>query len=135
MPRLSVWMVRAALLHLGLGFTLGALVLAHKGLPYASVIWSLLPLHIECVLIGWTLQLALGVAFWILPRFLHGPPRGDERPVLLTFGLLNVGVLLVGLSQAGGLHATWPLVGRALEGLAAALFAWHAWPRVKAYGV
>ena len=135
MPRLSVWMIRAALLHLGVGFSLGALLLANKGLPYSSLIWSLLPVHIECVLIGWTFQLALGVAFWILPRFLHGPPRGDERPVLLAFGLLNFGVFLVGLGQAVGLQATWPLVGRALEGLAAALFAWHAWPRIKAYGV
>ncbi len=135
MPRLSVWMVRAALLHLGLGFTLGALILAHKGLPYASVIWSLLPLHIECVLIGWTLQLALGVAFWILPRFLHGAPRGDERPALWAFLCLNLGVLLAGGGQALGLSTFWPILGRALEFAAAALFAWHAWPRVKPYGV
>lgn len=135
MPRLSVWMIRAALLHLGVGFSLGALLLSNKGLVYSGLIWALLPLHIECVLIGWTLQLAMGVAFWILPRFLHGAPRGDERPAVLAFGLLNAGVLLVGLGQAAGLPPLWPLLGRVLEGLAAVLFAWHAWPRVKPYGV
>lgn len=93
MPRLSVWMIRAVLLHLGVRFSLGALILANKGQPRSGLIWTLLPVHIECVLIGWTLQLAMGVAFWILPRFVHGAPRGDEWPVLLAFGLLHIGYL------------------------------------------
>jgi hypothetical protein len=33
MPRLSVWFVRAALVYLALGFTCGALLLAHKACP------------------------------------------------------------------------------------------------------
>jgi hypothetical protein len=134
-PRLSVWFIRTALLYLGLGFTLGALILFQKGLPYAGSVWRLLPLHIEFLLIGWTLQLAMGVGFWILPRFIRGAPRGDERLVWLAYGLLNWGVLSVGLGQ--GLRAPGSLLalGRAAEMLAAAFFAWHIWPRIKPHGI
>jgi len=58
MTRLSVWTVRTALLYLGAGFFLGALMLTQKGLPFDPALLRLLPLHIEFVLLGWTLQLA-----------------------------------------------------------------------------
>ena len=159
MPPLSVWLIRAACVHLALGFTFGGLLLFHKGVPLHPLLWRLLPLHIESVLIGWTLQLAMGVAFWALPRYTLGPSRGggsaaernvrqlaaarfsnapvargDERPVVFAFALLNTGVLAV---MAGSLLAEveWlVLVGRAAELIAALLFARHAWPRVKVWG-
>jgi hypothetical protein len=55
MPRLSCWCLRASLLHLLVGFTLGALLLFHKGVPVHPAFWQLLPPHIECLLLGWTL--------------------------------------------------------------------------------
>ena len=76
MPRLSVIIVHTALVYLGVGFTLGALILFQKGVPYSAAVWPLLPMHIEFLLVGWTLHLALGMAYWILPRFLHGAARG-----------------------------------------------------------
>jgi hypothetical protein len=71
MTRLSMWTVRTALLYLGVGFLLGALMLLQKGVPIDPSMLRLLPMHVEFVLLGWTLQLAMGVAFWILPRFSH----------------------------------------------------------------
>lgn len=134
MPRLSVVFIRTALFYLALGFTAGGLMLFNKGVPVAPTLWRLLPLHIEFVLIGWTVQLALGVAFWAFPRFARGPARGDERPVWAAYLFLNLGVLGVGL---GGWLA-WPpmfsLLGRIAEGLAVALFAFHSWPRIKPLG-
>jgi hypothetical protein len=76
MPRLSVFMLRTALIHLGIGFTLGALLLSNKGIPYALELWRLLLPHVEFVLFGWTMQLMMGVAFWILPRHTHEPRYG-----------------------------------------------------------
>ena len=38
MPRLSVYLVRTALLHLLVGFGLGGLLLANKGLSFLSLI-------------------------------------------------------------------------------------------------
>ena len=52
MPRLSVLFVRAALLYLLLGLTLGMLLLWNKGILISPMIWLLLPAHIEFLQIG-----------------------------------------------------------------------------------
>ena len=87
MPRLSRWFIRAALLYLTLGFTFGGLMLFNKGVPLSVWLWRLLPAHVEFLLLGWTVQLATGVGFWILPRF--GSLRGNERIAWVSFVLLN----------------------------------------------
>jgi hypothetical protein len=130
MPRLTIWMVRAALCHLLLGFTIGALLLAHKGIPFAGWLWRLLPAHREFLLLGWTLQLALAVAFWILPRFYTKRPRAWLAWVTLL--LLNSGVLLVALAPLLPQPLNLTLWGRVAELGAVLTFALHAWPRVKA---
>jgi hypothetical protein len=129
MPRLSVWFVRASLLHLALGFSFGALMLWNKGLLTHPLAWRLLPAHMELLLVGWMVQLALGVAFWILPRF--GTRRGNVRLAWTAFWLLNLGVLLAGLGPVVGAPPRLVLLGRALQAAGAAAFALHAWPRVK----
>lgn len=133
MPRLSCWFVRAALLYLALGFTLGGLMLGNKGLPLSPLFWRLLPAHIECLLMGWTVQLMMGVAFWILPRF-QGQ-RGNEKPAWAAFFLLNAGVLLAGFGPTLALSGWTMVAGRAAEVAAVAAFAIHAWPRIKPAGV
>lgn len=135
MPRLTVLMLRIALVYLALGFSFGGLLLFHKGIPLSPWLWSLLPAHIEFLLLGWTVQLAMGVAFWILPRFSREPKRGDERLAWLAFALLNLGVLLAGVGPLLGAAALLVFLGRAAEAGAALAFAVHAWPRVKAFGV
>jgi heme/copper-type cytochrome/quinol oxidase subunit 1 len=130
MPRLSQWFIRLALLHLVLGFTFGALMLANKGLPLHPALWRLLPLHIELLLVGWTMQLALGVAFWILPRFLTDQPRGSEAGAWLAFILLNGGLWLFNLGTFFGASQIVIFFGRLAEVTAVAAFAWHIWPRI-----
>lgn len=132
MPRLSLWFVRAALIYLALGFTLGALLLTNKGLPLSPLLWRLLPAHIECLLMGWTVQLMLGVAFWILPRF--GGRRGNETPAWAAFWLLNTGILLAGFGPALALAGWVMFLGRIAEVAAVSAFAVHAWPRIKPAG-
>lgn len=134
MPRLSVWMARTALLHLAVGFALGAVLLIHREWPLHGQVPRLRPLHAELLLIGWTVQLAMGVAFWILPRFRSGPERGREWPAWLAYLLLNVGVLTAGTALTVSGPGALALAGRAAEGLAAAAFAAHAWPRIKPFG-
>ncbi len=134
MTRLSVWPVRTALAYLGVGFLIGALMLTQKGVPIEGSLLRLLPLHIEFILIGWTLQLGMGIAFWILPRFSREPRYGNQTFGWLAYGLLNIGVLSVGVGQWLAAPAIIPLVGRVTEGLAVLSFAAHAWPRIKPPG-
>lgn len=129
MPRLSMWMIRTALLHLLVGFTIGALMLANKGIPFSPFLWRLLPIHIEILLLGWTLQLAMGVAFWILPRFDTTRPRAGLA--WTAYGLLNLGIGLVAVSVFWVSLPALLLGGRLVEAGAAVAFALHAWPRVK----
>lgn len=134
MPPLSGLFLRAALAHLVAGFALGAALLVGKGLAPASPPWALLPAHLELALVGWTLNLAMGVAYWILPRFGEGPRLGRTAPARAAFALLNAGVLAVALGGAlGAPLATF--AGRLAEAAAAAAFALHAWPRVKPFAV
>ena len=132
MPRLSCWFIRAALLYLAVGVTIGGLVLAHKGVPFYPFVWRLLPLHIEFLLFGWTVQLVMGVGFWIFPRFLRS--RGNEKPAWLAFGLLNLGVWLAGAGPMLGLPPVVLFLGRVTEAGAVAAFAVHVWPRIKPPG-
>ena len=134
MLRLSVWTIRTAMLYLAAGFLWGALMLFEKGVPIAPSLFRLLPMHVEFVLIGWTMQLAMGVAFWILPRFSHGAAHGNQTLGWIAYGLLNLGVLSVGIGLWLNAPPIVPLIGRVAEALAAISFALHAWPRVKPVG-
>ncbi|GMV33975.1 MAG: hypothetical protein DCC59_00640 [Chloroflexi bacterium] len=132
MPRLSVWLVRASFIHLMLGLLCGALILAEKGVPFYAPVWHLFPLHMEFLLIGWLIQLAMGVAFWIVPRFSRGASRGPETLVWLSWALLNAGIL------SAAFQFWFPVmlvVGRILEVVACILFIVGSWRRIKPHGI
>jgi cbb3-type cytochrome oxidase subunit 1 len=133
--RLSVWTVRAALIYLGIGFLIGALMLTQKGLSLDPSLLRLLPLHIEVLLFGWTLQLGMGIAFWILPRFSREPRYGNQTLGWLAFALINLGVWCAGVGQWSNAPIAIIMSGRAAKLLAVVCFALHAWPRVKVIGV
>lgn len=131
MSRLSCWFIRASLLYLALGFTFGGLMLVYKAMPLHSMLWRLFPAHAEFLLIGWTVQLAMGVGFWILPRFAGGTSRGNVAAAWWAFGLVNIGAFLSGLGPVLGAPGLIPFSGRLAEAGAAVAFAIHAWQRVK----
>lgn len=132
MPALSVLCLRVALVYLGTGFTIGALMLGTHGTDLSSSLLRLRPLHTEFLLIGWTVQLAFGVAYWILPRR-PSSERGNERLAGAALVLLNLGVLTAGLAATFGAPGSIVVLGRAAELAAALGFAAHAWPRIRAY--
>ena len=132
MPRLRAWFVRASLVYLAVGFFFGALILVQKGIPFYAPVWNLFPLHMEFLLVGWLIQLAMGIAFWIIPRFSSGSPRGPVGLVWLSFALLNTGILITIL------QFWFPvvlLIGRILEIIAGLLFVIGSWRRIKPHGV
>ena len=131
--------MRAALVHLALGFTFGALLSA-RAITLPPDTARLLPAHMEMLLVGWTIQLAMGVGYWILPRLAVAAPAGsraprglygNQAPAWAAFVLLNAGVLMVGVAPFGALPGALTAWGRAAELAAALAFGLTAWPRVK----
>lgn len=133
MPTLSILFLRAALLYLAFGFTFGALLLVDKAFLLHPSLWLLLPAHQEFLLVGWTLQMVMGVSFRMLPRFTTDNRRENEAAAWLAFALLNLGVLSASLGSALGAPGL-TLLGRLAEVAGAASFVAHAWPRVKPTG-
>jgi len=130
-PKISRWLVRTALLYLVAGAALGGLLLA---VPTAGGQgwWRA---HAELMLFGWVLQLAMGVAYWILPKHAAGPPRGPETLAAGIHPLLNAGIVTSAVAWLAMLPPAVLAAGRALELSAVVLFAVAAWPRVKPFGI
>jgi cbb3-type cytochrome oxidase subunit 1 len=131
-PRVSVWFVRASLVHLMLGITLGALLLAEKGLEFGPGLWRLRPAHVEILLFGWVVQLVLGVAVWIFPRLgLGRTARGGETLQWSAFALLNGAVVVVAVAGATGGSLGLGLAGRIAELIAVGLLIAGLWRRAR----
>ncbi len=129
MPRLSRLAVRLSLVYLALGTTFGALMLANKGIPFAPLVWALLPAHIDVMFLGWMTQFALGMAFWILPRFADTSPRGDECWSWAAIVLLNAGIWFAAFSPILPFSGIM-LIARLLEAAGLLAFAIGNWRRV-----
>lgn len=128
MPRLTRVSLRLALVYLALGFTLGALMLANEGLGFWPWLWNLLPVHIAVLVFGWMVQLALGVAYWILPR--RRGRRGSPALAWGSVGLLNLGLLLACAEPLVSKAFPLPFVVASAFSASAVAFALHALPRL-----
>lgn len=130
MPRLSRWFITLALSYLVLGALAGALILGQRSLGGPGAFALLLPLHVEFMLAGWAMQLAMGIGYWILPRHRTGPPRGRPAVGWLALGLFNLGVL--GAALRGPLD--WPaaaaVAGHVAQLLGVFLYATQLWQRL-----
>jgi len=130
MPPFSRLSLRLSLLYLMLGFTLGALMLINKGFHLDAAYWRLLPVHIQFLFIGWIVQMVIGVAFWILPRFWNNRRRGNVKAAYLALAMLNAGIWL---SVTAALFESQPALSTSatiLELAGAALFAAVIWFRI-----
>jgi hypothetical protein len=142
MPRLSQLMIRTALVWLATGYTIGGLLLLNKGIPLLPWLWALRFTHVHLLLVGWTVQIACGVAFWILPRLDASGSRGNQRLAWLCYMALNIGVVLAALhdplamaSGESALTRSLPVIAGVLYIVAITAFAGHAVPRVAPFRV
>jgi hypothetical protein len=131
MPQLSIILIRFSLLYLLAGLGTGCLFLSQKGFPFSQSAKFLLPVHIELMAVGWVVQFVIGVAFWMLPKFVDSPTRGNETPVRLALYCLNLGVLFICVGQVVGAPPLLGTCGRLLELAAVFFFSRNVWPRVK----
>ena len=117
MDRLSSLMVRASFVWLLAGIVLGGLMLIDRAIPGEWRLW-LSPTHGHILFVGWFLQFALGVAFWLLPR--RRTPRRplgyDERSAIAAVVALNLGLLLRVIgepAERAGYASGWTLAALA----------------------
>jgi heme/copper-type cytochrome/quinol oxidase subunit 1 len=104
----------------------------NKVLHINPLIWNLLPLHAELQLMGWFVQLVVGVAYWILSRLSGEHPRGNPSLAWSSFWLINLGITLVILGSLAG-YSPSVLVGRLLEFVGVLAFVTCSWKRVKTF--
>lgn len=132
MPFVSRLMIKLSLVYLMLGLTIGTLLLINKAWLIHPLLWFLLPVHIELMLFGWIVQFTLGVAYWILPRFLETKGRGNKYLAQLMALSWNVGIWLIIVSYYLPIE-NLGLAGRMLEVLAVIFFVLLHWKRVVTY--
>ena len=138
MDRLSSAMLRTALLWLLAGFIVGGAMLADRALPGDWRLW-LAPSHAHMLFVGWFLQFAIGVAYWLLPRK-RSPQRPlgyDERLAWAAVAALNLGLILriaaepaERTGRESDLTLALLLASAALQVAAATIFVTQLWPRV-----
>lgn len=137
MPRLTRWMVRAALIHLAAALALGIGLGLGRWLPLPPAVAAATPVYFHLLMVGGVAQFIFGVAWWMFPPLSKARPRGDERWMWAVFFLLNGGLLLRALFEPWVAvdpipFARWGLALSALMLVAAGwIFVLHMWPRVK----
>ncbi|MEQ8525896.1 hypothetical protein [Gracilimonas sp.] len=126
-------LIKSSLICLLFGAFLGALMLINKALNIDPEIWALLPAHIELMIFGWIIQFTLGVAYWILPRYLKGEARGNRFVAYLMVAALNLGIWLMVFAELTTAGDYIHIVARGLEFLAVVLFISLHWKRIVSF--
>ena len=142
MDRLSIVMVKAALLWLVTGVIAGGLMLVDRGIPGDWRLWAM-PTHGHMLFVGWLVQFALGIAYWLLPRKRSPelPVGYRERPAFLAVVLLNLGLALRVLGEPlerTGHASDFTLGVLGISSLAQVaaivIFVMQLWPRIYGKG-
>lgn len=132
MPRLSVWMLRTALLALIAGTALGAWLLATEP-GYDTSRAGFREAHLTLLLFGWLVQFVLGVAYWMLPRYPVSPDRGPVWAGWAAYASFLLGLALSLLDALGPGDRLAP-AGRVLLAGASFGFVMLLWGRAKPFG-
>ena len=141
MPPIAQIFVKAAFIHFLVAFSLGALMMLEQWLVVSRWLRAVYMSQLHLLVVGWITQLAIGVAYWIFPRFLKEQdprPRGSDAWAWFVLISLNAGLLLRFLIEPFYLMEAkpWLAVLMALSGvlqaLAALAFGWIIWGRIRA---
>jgi hypothetical protein len=141
MPAIARNFVKASFVYFIAAFLLGALMMLDRWLSFSRWLKVVYLSQLHLLVVGWITQLALGVAYWIFPRFLKTQdpqPRGSDRLAWTAIACLNIGLLLrfflepfYFMGPRPWLAALLALSG-ILQATAAIAFAWLIWGRIRA---
>jgi hypothetical protein len=140
MPPLARTFVKIAFLYFVAAFVLGALMALNQWLSIGRWLHTVYLSQLHLLVVGWITQLAIGVAYWIFPRFRkeqNPQPRGSETIAWGVLICLNAGLLLrfffepFYLMGSGSWLAALLALSGVLQALAALGFGWLIWGRIR----
>jgi hypothetical protein len=135
-------MVRASLVWMLSGFIIGGLMMVDRVVPGNWRGW-LQPTHGHMLFVGWFVQFAIGIAYWLLPRKRRPemPVGYRENPAFIGCAFLNAGLLLRVIGEpmertgnGGDLSMTILAVSAILQVGAIIIFISQLWPRIYGKG-
>lgn len=135
MPAVTRWFIKSSLIYLAAALAI-AVWLAGQPLGTEAVP-GLSAVFFHFFMVGWVTQMILGVGYWFFPKYSPEQPRRSERLGWAVFWLLNVGLLMRGLSEplfSMNGATTWGMVlivSAVLQWLAGLLFVINTWSRIK----
>jgi len=141
MPPIARIYVKAAFIYFLAAFVLGALMMLDRWLNIGKWLRVVYMSQLHLLVVGWITQLAIGVAYWIFPRFLREQdprPRGSDALAWFVFISLNAGLLLrfliepLYLMEPGPWLSALLALSGVLQALAALGFGWIIWGRIRA---
>ncbi len=131
-------MGKTSLLYLVLGFVLGGVLLIAEAFR-ASWVGAWGTVHAHILFVGWFVQFAIGIGFWLLPRRKTPPkPYGYNEALAYTgYSLLNIGLVLRILVEpfylSGSIEGIVVIVTLSISGVlqavAGVIWAWQLWGR------
>jgi hypothetical protein len=128
--------IRAALIWFALGLVWAAAIMLIKVADRAELRHAFITAHTHMLLVGFFLNIVMGVAFWMFPR--PADKRLNEPLAVVAYMLLNVGLALrVGSEWAqeeyqGQVYGVILGTAGVLQALGGLLFLGVIWPRVRA---
>lgn len=141
MPPIARTYIRAAFAYFILAFLLGALMALDRWLGFSRWLKAVYLSQLHLLMVGWITQLAIGVAYWMFPRFKKtqdARPRGSDALAWAVLITLNAGLLMRFFFEPLYLMGPQPwlaaLVALAgvLQALAAIGFGLLIWGRIRA---
>jgi hypothetical protein len=140
MPPIARTYVKAAFVYFVVAFVLGALMMLERWLNFSRWLRVVYLSQLHLLVVGWITQLAIGVAYWIFPRYRKQQtpePRGSDTLAWAVLVALNFGLLLRFFLEP--FHLTGPqpwlaallALSGVLQALAALGFAWLVWGRIR----
>ncbi|MCC6615344.1 MAG: cbb3-type cytochrome c oxidase subunit I [Anaerolineae bacterium] len=137
MPLLSRAFIKAGLIYFIVGLAAGVLTVAQPVLHLPAFFGVFYPVYIHLLMVGWVMQLIIGVVYWMFPKYSKERPRRSERLGWIVFGLLNAGLILRAIVEPlttlrPDLGLGWLLaISAVLQLLAGWGFVVNTWNRVK----
>lgn len=141
MPLLARIYIRTAFVYFVSAFVLDTVTILDRWLSFSRWLKAVYLSQVHLLTVGWITQLAIGVAYWIFPRFLkeqNPRPRGSDALTWAVFVCLNGGLLLRFLLEPFYLMKPQPWLAAVitlsgvLQAVAALGFGWLIWGRIRA---